>query len=443
VWSQQSPVEGFADRDSVSPGQPVRLFLHAVHGPVTVRAFRIGWYGGTGGHLVWASAPVPQAALDQPHPEFIPATKTVSAGNWKPSLNVDTHGWVPGDYLFTLTDARGAVRWVRLTVRSPSMKGAIVILNSTTTSQAYNAFGGYSLYAGPNGAYATRSYAVSFDRPYDFGAGAGDFFGNERPLVMLAEKLNLPLAYATDTDLDADPNLLNGAIALISLGHDEYWSQGMRDAVMKARDHAGMNVAFLGANAIYRHIRLEPTPLGPERLEVDYKDGTLDPLYRTDAAQATFQWRSGPDPRPESVLTGAYYQCNPVTADLVVADPTAWLFGNTGVKAGTHLKGLAGSEYDQAVASAPGPRPLQVLFHSPVHCAGQAGFADVVYYSVPSGAGGFDAGTSSWVCAILGNQCGPGRGSLEATAVVTQVTTNLLQSFAAGPAGRTHPAHTP
>jgi hypothetical protein len=260
---------------------------------------------------------------------------------------------------------------------------------------------------------------------------------------MLAEKLDLPLAYITDTDLDANPHLLDGARAVISLGHDEYWSQAMRDSVMKARDEAGMNVAFLGSNAVYRHIRLEPTSLGPGRLEINYKDGTLDPLYRTDPSQATFQWRSGPDPRPESVLTGAFYECNPVTADLVVADPTAWLFAGTGVKTGTRLPGLAGSEYDRANPSAPGPRPLQVLFHSPVTCAGKASFADAVYYSMPSGASGFDAGTSSWVCAILGNQCGPGRGSPEASAIITHVTTTVLKAFAEGPAGRTHPAHTP
>lgn len=48
--------------------------------------------------------------------------------------------------------------------------------------------------------------------------------------------------------------MLDGARAVISLGHDEYWTPQQRDAVTKARD-AGVNVAFLGANACYRRIR--------------------------------------------------------------------------------------------------------------------------------------------------------------------------------------------
>ncbi len=85
---------------------------------------------------------------------------------------------------------------------------------------------------------------MSFDRPLDFGLGTGDFIGNEAPVVRLAEKLGLPLAYAADTDLDGDPHLLDGALAVISLGHDEYYSRAMRDALSSARDTQGTNLAF-------------------------------------------------------------------------------------------------------------------------------------------------------------------------------------------------------
>ena len=36
--------------------------------------------------------------------------------------------------------------------------------------------------------------------------------------------MGLPLAYVTSMEIDADPHLLDGASALISPGHDEYWT---------------------------------------------------------------------------------------------------------------------------------------------------------------------------------------------------------------------------
>ena len=159
---------------------------------------------------------------------------------------------------------------------------------------------------------------MSFDRPYG-GDGAGDFIGNELPLVALAERLGLPVSYATDIDLHADPALLRGARALISLGHDEYWSSAMRLAATSARDD-GMNIAFLGANAVFRHIRLAQTQYGDNRLEICYKRANEDPLYHKMNREVTVDWREPPTSKPESVLTGVYYESNPVTADMVIVD---------------------------------------------------------------------------------------------------------------------------
>ena len=70
---------------------------------------------------------------------------------WRPSLTIDTANWPPGSYLLRLDASRGAERYVPITVRSASTAGAVAILNDNTTWQAYNAWGGYSLYQGPNG----------------------------------------------------------------------------------------------------------------------------------------------------------------------------------------------------------------------------------------------------------------------------------------------------
>jgi hypothetical protein len=251
--------------------------------------------------------------------------------------------------------------------------------------------------------------------------------------VQFAERSGLALGYATDVDLAADPHLLDGARAMITLGHDEYWSQEMRDNTTAARDH-GVNLAFLGGNEIYRHIRLEPSALGADRVEVDYKSFDEDPVHTTDPAAATTQWRSPPDPRPESVLLGNFYQCNPAHADMVVADSGNWLLSGL-VHDGQVLPGLIGNEYERVDLRVPTPRPIEVLFHSPVTCQGRADFSDATYYTAPSGVGVFSAGTQYWICGLE-----PGCQGHDSSAVIDGITTRLLTAFAQGPTGRAHPA---
>src|SRR5258707_300683 len=87
-------------------------------------------------------------------------------------------GCTSGASLFRLDSDRGLLRrFVPLTLRATTARGAVVLVDADTTWQAYNAWGGYSLYHGPDGGRADRARAVSFDRPYDYGLGAGDFIG--------------------------------------------------------------------------------------------------------------------------------------------------------------------------------------------------------------------------------------------------------------------------
>jgi hypothetical protein len=51
------------------------------------------------------------------------------------------------------------------------------------------------------------------------------------------------------------PGQLDGARAVVSEAHDEYWSPTMRAVLTRARDR-GTSLAFIGANEIYRRIRL-------------------------------------------------------------------------------------------------------------------------------------------------------------------------------------------
>jgi hypothetical protein len=433
-------IQGFATRTDTLPGDPIRLAVSTTAPWYGIRVYRAGWYGGQLMREVWRSRALPGHRLA---PATLSAATYTVLTSWRPNEVIDTKGWPPGAYLLRLDASTGGQRYVPVTVRSPNTRDALVLLDAVTTWQAYNAWGGYSLYHGPAGEddFSHRSRVVTFDRPYD-GVGASEFLGNELPAVSFAERAGLPLAYATDVALDLDPHLLDGARGLVSLGHDEYWSTKMRGQVSAARDR-GVNVAFLGANAVFRHIRLEPGPVGDgadraDRLEVNYKRQFEDPANGHNDAEVTVDWREPPVPRPESTLTGTFYECNPVRADLVVTDPGSWLWAGI-AGAGARVPGVVGSEYDRVNPGVPTPAGIEVLTHSPVTCRNTPSYSDSAYYTVPSGAGVFNAGTSLWVAA-LGGPGLPGVTTAEGSRMIQAVTLRLLQAMADGPMGRAHPA---
>jgi hypothetical protein len=219
------------------------------------------------------------------------------------------------------------------------------------------------------------------------------------------------------------------------MGHDEYYSMAMRDGLRSARDH-GVNLAFLGANAIYRHIRFAPSSLGPDRLEIDYKSATEDPLEGRDNADVTVDWRDPPNNMPESTIIGDFYQCNPVHADMVVTDAANWLFAGSGAFNGERLTNVVGSEYDRYDSAAPGPPNVEILTHSPLTCRGKPDYSDATYYTALSGAGVFASGTIDLVGAIDPNCPTPGCPGR----VLGRVVENLMAAFGIGPAGFDHPS---
>ncbi|MFD7630550.1 N,N-dimethylformamidase beta subunit family domain-containing protein [Streptomyces sp. NPDC059851] len=436
-------IEGFADRASVLPGEPLRLRVSTTAASYTVSAYRMGWYGGTRARLVWRSPELPGRL--QPPARVDTATRTAWA-QWRQTAEVDTCGWPEGSYLLRLdtTDSgERAQRYVPLTVRSASAAGRVLLVNAVATWQAYNRWGGADLYKGTTGKKASRSLAVSFDRPYQNAHGAGLFLTYEAPLVTLAERLGLPLAYATGIDVARDRLLLCGAVALLSPGHDEYWSPEQRLRTTAARD-AGTNLAVFGANCCYRRARFEDSAVGPDRTVVCYKeDYALDPGFRR-GLPPTNDFRRAPAPEPESSLLGVIYDGYPVDAPYVVTHPGHWLLAGTAAAQGDAFAHLVGVEYDRIDLRYPTPRPIEVLAHSPVVCKGRHTYADTVYASLPSGAGLFATGTMRWVEAL--DATGPGGGKANhgldgrAGAFTRTVTENVLRAFAAGPAGRARPA---
>ncbi|MEU8322838.1 N,N-dimethylformamidase beta subunit family domain-containing protein [Nonomuraea sp. NPDC048881] len=397
-------IEGYADHVSVLPGQPFALHVSTTAPRFTAGAFRMGAHPAK----VWESPQV--EGVRQPPARTVHGT--VTAAHWKPSLTVDTRGWTEGAYLIRLDASTGAQRYVPITVRSASTRGRVVMVNAVTTWQAYNLWGGRSLYLGPGG-FADRSREVTFDRPYD-GGGARLFLDFEQSALAVAERSGVPLAYLTSLDLG--PGVLDGARAVVSLGHDEYWSPAMRTAVTRARD-SGTNLAFLGANAVYWRIAIKGRTVACDKER-------LCPLWR--------------DSRPESALVGQMYDCFPAQGAYTVRRPGHWIFAGT---RGRRFPGMVGPETDKV--SRGSPKGVEVLADSPFSCGGRGTTSQSTYYTAPSGAGVFASGTMRWVCAMRGKRCGHGVPE-SAAAFTRRATANVLTRFAAGPAGRSgQPAHPP
>ena len=425
-------IEGYANPTSVLPGDTLDLMVSTTAPQFSAYAYRIGGYKGGEARLVWASGPT--AGHRGPRPTVTAGTRTVVAG-WRPSITVPTTGWPSGYYLVKLVSSAGYQSYVPLTMRSRSTAHRIALVAPTMDWQAYNAWGGYSLYEAPAG--QLHSWAVSFDRP-DEAPGGGQFLYNVLGTVVLAERLGLPLAYEADTDIATEPALLHGAAAYVSLGHDEYWTTQERRQVTQARD-SGTNLAFLSSNTMYWRVRLEPTSYGPHRLVVGYKTDadTEDPLRRTNPAQTTARWRDHPHPDPENSLTGTLYECFPVDEPYRVATPHWWGFRGTRAYKGTTLPHLVAQEADRVYPVASTPRPLQILSYVRYDCGGVLTSSESSYYTTASGAAVIDFGSEKWACAVR-----PRCGTLPVTddRFVRHVMTNVLTEFSRGPVGRVHPA---
>jgi hypothetical protein len=427
MWDK---ISGFADTTSIDADGSFSLHVSTGAPSWQVSAYRIGYYGGSGGRLVWRSEPQPGAL--QPPPMIDPVTRTGTAP-WPASLTVDTDlTWPPGQYLMRLESSDGGATFVPLVIRDDGSRSDLLVQSAVTTWQAYNGWGGASLYQGSKG----RADVVTFDRPYT-GNGSGEFLGREFEFIYLAERLGLDLSYWTDIDLHERGELALNHRGVVIPGHDEYYTVEMRLALERARD-SGVNLGFFGANNIYRRIRLEPSGVGANRHQVNYRDASRDPLNGEDPARVTTGFREAPAANPESALVGNYYECNPVSADWVVGDSSVWMFEGSGFVDGERIADMVGNEYDRVTPGVPTPANIQILAHSPLTCGGRSSFANSTWYSAPSGAGVFSAGTFGW-SPLLDAECPLGPPTTGECKLV-KVTENLLRAFAAGPAGAAHPS---
>jgi len=123
----------------------------------------------------------------------------------------------------------------------------------------------------------------------------------ERHFAVWAENNQYPLDYATQHDLHFRPGILSQYKCVVIVGHDEYWTAEMRDAIDAFVDQGG-NVARFGANFIWQ-VRLEDN--GQTQVCYKYHGQAHDPVMGTDEQhKLTTAWESPLVNRPGASTFG-------------------------------------------------------------------------------------------------------------------------------------------
>ncbi len=434
-------IQGFATSMSANVGQTENFKIDTPSSDYHIDILRLGYYKGDGARLI-ATNIKPTAHLPQIQPECLKESSTglIDCGNWGVSAQwtVPSNA-VSGVYIAQLIrDDTGGESQIPFVVRNDSSHSDVILQTSDASWEAYNDYGGNSLYtctvACPPGtpkAYK-GAYSVSYNRPFDGAfttdSGASYLYYAEYQMIYWLEENGYNVSYTSENEVANNGPLLKNHKVFMSSGHDEYWSDEQRANVMAARE-AGVSLAFFSGNEIFWKTRWGPSIDGsntPSRTLTTYKETHFEgPVDPKDPPTWTGAWR---DPRggpadadggqPENALSGQQFTVNSGTSEITVPGQynKLKLWRNTAVEKlqpeqtltlapGT---GTLGYEWDEDVDN--GFRPAGEFDLSSTTVSGVQAFTDygstlnsnatathhLTLYRAPSGALVFGAGTVQW-----------------------------------------------
>jgi hypothetical protein len=437
-----STIQGYATQFSVNAGQTESFKIKTPSSAYHIDILRLGYYGGDGARIV-ASGIKPTATLPQTQPSCLTDSSTglIDCGNWSVSASwtVPSNA-VSGMYIAHLVrdDSldKGGDSQIPFVVRNDSGHSDVVVATSDATWQAYNAYGGNSLYTctvacPPGNPLAYKgAYAVSYNRPFDGAfstdAGASYLWYVEYQMIYWLEENGYDVSYLSDSDLDSKPSLLQNHKLFMSSGHDEYWSENEYQGVKAALAH-GVNLAFFSGNEMFWKTRWANSQDGSNtayRTLITYKETHFNaPTDPQDPPTWTGAWA---DPRfsppadggvPANSLTGQEFLVNSGSGDLTVPSRYSKLrfWRNTAVanlSSGQTLTLAPGCNtlgYEWDADADNGYRPAGLFDLSSTTLNNVQPFIDygsltgtgtethhLTLYRAPSGALAFGAGTVQW-----------------------------------------------
>ena len=442
-------IAGYANLTSINKGGQISFFVTTTDPQFQISVYRMGYYQGLGGRLMFGPVTVNGTTQTIPTPD--PNTGFLEC-NWiNPYVLTIGSNWTSGVYLAKLTGTTSGLQsYIIFVVRDDSRASDLLFQQSTNTYQAYNNWGGKSLYAfnsssaptiNTEGASSSAYPAVmvSYNRPYAaINRGTGDFFSWEFNMLAFLEQQGYDVSYTTDVDTHSSPSLLLQHKGFLIVGHDEYWSWEMRNNVQAARD-AGVNLGFFSANESFWQIRYQASAItgAPNRTIVAYKEAaSQDPDASNPSTNylITTEWRlpHGSYPAtPEDALIGQMYiDYEPVSSSILIGDTSNWVFNNSGLNSGDTLPGLLGYEVDAVDQGS--PAGTITLTQSPFQDSGTQ-YGDMSLYQASSGALVFSTGSMDWTYGL--SSVSPYSPSpSEVNPGVEQITVNVLNAFVSGSA---------
>jgi hypothetical protein len=468
--SGDASIQGFATDISVNAGQTVSFKVKTTASNYRLDIYRMGYYGGAGARKVTTINP--SVSLPQTQPACITdsTTNLMDCGNWAVSASwLVPSTAVSGIYFAVPVRAdTGGASHIFFIVRNDASHSDIMFQTSDETWQAYNPYGGHSLYGDTTWNLPNRAYKVSYNRPFNTAnlETLTWVFNAEYPMVRWLEANGYDVSYFTGVDAARNGALILNHKTYISVGHDEYWSAPHRTNVEAARS-AGVNLAFFSGNEVFWKTRWEAGADGSNyRTLVCYKEtldgtpsgGVKDPL---DPPTWTGTWR---DPRfsppadggrPENSLTGTIFTVNGPGTDntnLALAVPAAdgkmRFWRNTSIanlgagQTATLPAGTLGYEWDSDLDNGARPPGLfhlstttqnlttdLLLDYGATYGAGTTTH-NLTTYRAPSGALVFGAGTVQWAWGLDSNH---DNGSAPADIRMQQATMNLFADMGVQP----------
>lgn len=445
---------GYLEPVSVTAGEVTRLRLSADVPAVHVAIYRLGGDA----PAVFVLGPLPA----EQYPDGLPG----EAWDWPATTLATDTAWRSGAYVAFFFPCRGDNHDGCLPTKRPPVDGrdgrALFVVRRgpgsdpapllykipLSTYHAYNFTGGGSLYHGDS-LDSTGRRAVTLSRP---GGGTGgalsfpeavDVYDPATPREGVAhwdlpfldwlERAGYRFDVCTDLDLDRDPTLLDGSAALVSAGHDEYWTAATRDAVEGFLRRGG-SAAFFSGNLCFWRVTLDGTGLTCRHPPVASPDSDQWWRIRSETALSGVSYRNG----------GGWWSGPRDPVGYTVHDAGHWVYAGTGMRDGDVFgaeERLVGYECDAAELDLSDPnriRPRRVPGEPPVHLLGLArlgpGWQDrplhdraaaTMVVTVPGGVV-FTAGTTDWPRLLATGH-----------PVVEQVTRNVLDHLAL-PARRLH-----
>jgi PKD repeat protein len=264
-------IAGYATQTSFNVGQSVPLKIaRDTTTPggtkVNIEVFRMGYYGGEGGRPVYSAANVSVGNNFKCNPPDAQTGK-LSCSNWSvthtiPAQSVATTGVYVAK--LTTTGSNPIDNQIVFVMRddNATVKSQVLYVLPTADYEAYNTWGGKSLYydrlGGPETVSGTpRAVKVSFDRPlFESNTDRNRLFGPDLEMLYWLEKEGYDVSYTDDVSVHQNGAQLRQHEVVVIPGHSEYWSGEEFHAFEAARD-AGTSIASFSANSAYWKVRYE------------------------------------------------------------------------------------------------------------------------------------------------------------------------------------------